>query len=316
MSSIELFVEKELGKKVLSNLKKIHIGGTNNKKGRDYENFFQLFKAFELASQDIDHQKHLLSCQELAFIDDICYWDLENSIKHNFQAKNSSGSAADWSSEITTRCKRQTILDTKFHNIGESRNYLLVSCEKKKTNNLKKVPVRLRKLNTCIFFPYCKTLVELLDQTKLKTYIAELIETDEPSQVDYAAKLILGVLQGTSAQDIKSIFEQACSNASPNPFVKFRKTDNFHREIPDWIKQIVTASSNKLTYRLQSNRIYLYAASGIEVSASLDLILQVSESVIQEITTTKDLAMLFMSLTSRELDDMDTSLDSSPSGGA
>jgi hypothetical protein len=40
-----------------------------------------------LASQNIDHSKHLLSCQELAFIDDICYWDLEKSVKHNFQAK-------------------------------------------------------------------------------------------------------------------------------------------------------------------------------------------------------------------------------------
>ena len=114
MSSLELFVEKELGKPVLLNLQHIHTGGINNQKGRDYEDFFQLFKAFELASQDIDHSKHLLSCQELAFIDDICYWDLEKSVKHNFQAKNSSGSAADWTSEITTRCERQTIIDTKF----------------------------------------------------------------------------------------------------------------------------------------------------------------------------------------------------------
>ena len=316
MNNTELFVEKELGQRALSNLQRIHIGGTNNKKGRDYENFFQLFKAFELASQDIDLQQHILSCQELAFIDDVCHWDLENSIKHNFQAKNSSGSAADWTNEITIRCKRQTIIDTKFHNVAESRNYLLVSCEKKKTNNLKKVPRNLRNLNTCIFFPYSRTLVELLDQTKLKTYIADLIETDEASQVDYAAKLILGVLQGTDTQDIHSIFKQACSTAIPNPFVKFREAGTVHRETPDWIKQIVTTSSNSATYRLESNRVYLSVATGLVVSASLDLILQVSESEIQKITNTKDLAMLFISLTSHELNDIDVSLDSSPSGGA
>lgn len=315
MSSLELFVEKELGKSVLSNLKKIHIGGTNNKKGRDYENFFQLYRAFELASQDIDHQKHILSCQELAFIDDVCHWDLENSIKHNFQAKNSSGSAANWTSDITIRCKRQTVIDKKFHKITESRNYLLVSCEKQQSKNLKKVPVRLKKLNTCIFFPYYKTLVELVNKTVLKSYISTLIQTDETSQVDYAAKLILGVLQGSEIQDIKNIFEQACSNASPNPFVKFRKTDTIHQEIPDWVKQIVTTSSNKMTYRVQSNRIYLSAVTGLEVSALLDLILQVPESTIQEITNTKDLAKLFISLTSNELD-IEDSLDSSPSGGA
>lgn len=181
MSKIESFVEKELGKDVLLSLKRIRVGGTNNQKGRDYENYFQLFKAFELASQDIDHEKHLLSCQELAFIDDICHWDLEKSIKHNFQAKNSSGSAADWTSEITIRCERQTILDTKFHKITESKNYLLVSCENKRTSNLEKVPEKLRKLNTCIFFPYCKNLVELLDQTNLGHYISILIGTNDTS---------------------------------------------------------------------------------------------------------------------------------------
>lgn len=316
MSEIESFVEKELGKSVLLNLKRIHTGGINNKKGRDYENFFQLFKAFELASQNIDHEKHLLSCQELAFIDDVCHWDLEKSIKHNFQAKNSSGSAADWTSEISTRCRRQTILDKKFHNIAESKNYLLVSCEKKRENNLKKVPMKLSKFNTCIFFPYCKNLLELLDQTNLKHHISTLIETDDTSQIDFAANLILGVLQGRSSQDIKSIFEQACSNAYPNPFIKFRKNSSAYPKIPKWIEQIVTTSSSKATYRLQSNRVYLSIATGFEVSASLDLILQVPESEYQEITNTKDLAMLFMNLTSNELNCIDTSLDSSPSGGA
>ncbi|WAU73623.1 hypothetical protein [Acinetobacter sp. TR11] len=316
MSEIELFVEKELGKAVLLNLKRIHIGGTNNKKGRDYENFFQLFKAFELGSQDIDHRKHLLSCQELAFIDDVCHWDLEKSIKHNFQAKNSSGSAANWTSDITTRCKHQTILDKKFHNITKSKNYLLVSCEKKRIDNLKKVPIKLNKLNTCIFFPYCKNLVELLDQTNLKHYVTTLIETDEPSQIDFAANLILGVLQGRSSEDVKSIFEQACSSAYPNPFIKFRNNTSTNCEIPKWVEQIVTTSSNNTTYRLQSGRVYLCIATGFEVTASLDFILQVPESKYQEITNTKDLAMLFMSLTSDELNNIDTSLDSSPLGGA
>lgn len=315
MSSLEQFVEKKLGKSVLSNLKKIHIGGKNNQKGRDYENFFQLFRAFELASQDIDHTKHLLSCQELAFIDDICHWDLEQSIKHNFQAKNSSGAAANWTTDITLRCKRQTILDTQFHDILESRNYLLVSCEKKQANNLQKVPKKLEKLNTCIFFPYCKTLVELLDQTKLKLYITALIANDETSQIDFAAKLILGILQGNNSQDIKSIFEEACSNATPNPFVKFRKIPTVCHEIPDWLKQIVTIPSNNIAYRLQSNRVYLTLASGFEVSALLDVILRLSDSQIQKVNNTKDLAMLFMSLTSNELS-IDTSLDSSPSRGA
>ena len=96
---------------------------------------------------------------------------------------------------------------------------------------------------------------------------------------------------------------------------KFRKEEATSQEIPDWIKQIVTTSSNNTTYRLQSNRVYLSYETGFEVSASLDLILKVPVSKIQEITNIKDLAMFFMFLTSSELD-VDTSLDSSPLGGA
>ena len=96
---------------------------------------------------------------------------------------------------------------------------------------------------------------------------------------------------------------------------KFRKEEATGQEIPDWIKQIVTTSSNNTTYRLQSNRVYLSYETGFEVSASLDLILKVPVSKIQEITNIKDLAMFFMFLTSSELD-VDTSLDSSPLGGA
>ena len=172
----------------------------------------------------------------------------------------------------------------------------------------------------CFFFSILfdtppKNLVELLDQTELKSYIELLIESNDNTQVDYAAMLILGVLKAGTSQDIKSIFEQACSNAHPNPFKKFRKEEATSQEIPDWIKQIVTTSSNNTTYRLQSNRVYLSYETGFEVSASLDLILKVPVSKIQEITNIKDLAMFFMFLTSSELD-VDTSLDSSPLGGA
>lgn len=314
MSDIETFVEQKLGKNVLLNLKKIHIGGLNNQKGRDYENFFQLFKSFELASQDINHSKHILSCQELAFIDDICHWDLENSVKHNFQAKNSSGSAADWTAEITQRCKRQILLDKGFHKVQESKNYLLVSCNKKCTNNLNKIPATLRKGNTCIFFPYHKTLLELIENTRLKDYIINLIATNDISQIDYAATLILGVLQSGEHLNIQKLFEKACSNAMPNPFIKFRNNlSNKQQEAPNWLKELVSNSSHNTIYRLESNRVYLSLESGLEVSALLDSILQLSEPQIQKIITVKDLAILFISLTSQELD---TTIDFSPLKGA
>ena len=113
----------------------------------------------------------------------------------------------------------------------------------------------------------------------------------------------------------KSIFEQASCTAYPNLFVKFREEEAVNQELPNWVKQIVTESSNKATYRVQSNRVYLSLATGFEASASLDVILKIPESQIQAITNFQDLVVLFMSLTSSELD-TDASLDFSPLGGA
>lgn len=307
--AIQGFVEKRFGVDVLTNLNNIHQGGLNNSKGRDYENYFQLYRAFELASQDIDHSQHILTCQELAFIDDICHWDLENSIKHNYQAKNSSGVAADWTSEITARCERQTIIDIELHKVNESRNYLLVSCANKAQNNLVKIPSTLKTLNTCTFFPYYKTLLEMIQNTNLKGFIESLTCTDSPSQLDFAASLILGFLNDGETRTIKALFERACCEGNPNPFIKFR--EKIDGKIPDWVKEIVTASSSEVKFGLECDRVYLELASGLRLTVKLDNILCIPESKIQEINNIRDLANLFLWVTSQELD----SQDSSPVGG-
>ncbi len=91
------FVRITFGEDTATKLKNVHQGGLNNSKGRDYENFFQLYKVFEIASKDnCDFSKHLVATQVMGFVDDICYCDEEHSIKYNYQAKNSDGATSDY----------------------------------------------------------------------------------------------------------------------------------------------------------------------------------------------------------------------------
>lgn len=307
-NSLDKFVTDKFGEDILILLNNISKGGSNNFKGRNYENFFQLSKAFELASsENIDLTKHSLSCQERAFIDDICHIDDENSIKYNFQAKNSSGQAANWTNVLSKRCKLQTEIDNNYHSIKNSKNYLVVPCKKKQQSNLDKIPSSLKNNNSCIFFPAYESLFELIQNTELKSHIIKLISSNSASDIDYAAKLILGSLQDFSVKQktVYDIFQSAQSDAYPNPFKKFQLATN----TPAWINKLLETTSNQATYSIQCSRGSI-SFNGFVATASLDAIYNVTESRINQLHNIQDLMRLFLELATSEL------LNSSPSGEA
>ena len=295
------YVAENFGKVECQKLKNIHQGGRNNNKGRDYENYFQLFKVFELASQDdIDLDNQLLGMQVLGFVDDICHIDNEKRIKYNYQAKNSSGSAADWTVDISDRFDKQRLVDIHCYHMRKTHNYLLVSDKVKAAQNLTKIPHRLKNIDTCQHFAYYLTLVELINETELSTYISKLIVNNNRSNIDYAAKLILGVMQANHYHSVTDIFKQAQTEGHPNPFVKFRPQDD-SVAIPSWVQQILTDASQHITYRLEYNILTIALNTGLVVSVDITLLNQVSKPHRVQIYTIQDLLHLSMSIAAQNL---------------
>lgn len=295
------YVAAEFSTADCQTLLRIHQGGLNNTKGRDYENYFQLFKAFEIAAQDnCNLDKQILGMQVLGFVDDICHIDGDNLIKYNYQAKNSSGSAANWTVDISDRFKKQRAIDAQCYKMQHTQNCLLVSDKNKAVENLTKIPADLKHKDTCQYFAYHQTLVELVYNTALSSYISKLIINNNRSNIDYAAKLILGVLQANQYRSVADIFTQAQADGHPNPFIKFRSLAK-KSYIPPWIQQILTKASQHIAYRLECNILTITSTTGLVISVDIDLLNQLPDEQIAQIHTIQDLLRLSMRIAAQNL---------------
>ena len=125
------YITSQLGNEYLQKMENIHRGGNNASKGQHYEAQFMLFKVLEVASSDNQWAQHRFTHQNFDFFDDICYEDFITGTKHNYQAKNSSLSAADWNNEHSERAKNQIKVDFDFHKVKHSQNDLVVANKKK-----------------------------------------------------------------------------------------------------------------------------------------------------------------------------------------
>lgn len=288
------FVHKNFGQESSKNLKNISKGGNNNQKGRDYENQFLLYKTFEIANK-YSHScaNQIVESQVIGFVDDICHIDYEVSTKYNFQAKNSSGDAAKWTDEISDRFRKQRSIDTNLFKVDTTENCLLVSSEKHASENQEKIPTDLKNNDTCEYFEFYPNIYDLVRNTELYQYVAELIECPSSSECDYAATLINGVLQAGKHRTIEDIFKQAESDANPNPFIKFR---THTAKIPNWVQQILTKYSHCVVYSLNYDKLIL-DVNGMKVTCSVQFLREVPESIMKSTTNIQELVSLMLSVT-------------------
>ena len=305
------FVSNTYGKDVVKNLKNIHQGGTNNQKGRDYENYYQLYRVFQTAANDdYDCKKHVIETQQIGFVDDICHIDYENQIKYNYQAKNSSGAAADWTDEISERFRKQRAIDASCFGVSSTKNYLLVSDESKATKNIGKIPQDLKHHDTCEYFEAHLNTLSLIEKTDISTYIEKLTGKSSDATTDYVCSLVLGILQSGNYNTIDDVFSKAELEAHPNPFIKFRKPIKNH-VIPDWMTQILTKYSHCARYSLEYETLILCINESLTVECKIESIIAIPIEKSKNILTIKDLAFLLMSITAQ---DIEQSLSSSEDG--
>lgn len=280
----ENFVQNTLGADKLKQLKNIHKGGVNNSKGTQYEQYYLLFKTFEIANNiTLDLSKQYLETQVYGFVDDIAYIDKQNNIKHSYQAKNSDGKTADWNNEQEQRFLQQRKIDLDFFGFNDSYCYLLVSDTKKANTNKAKIT---HTNFACEFFPYYTKVVELLEYKPFKEYIDNLIEPNAtPADREYAIKLILGILSSNELDSVQNIFENAQSEARPNPFIKFRKSN---QPIPNWLAECL--ESLQIQYELHYGRLKVKFKQGLELSVDVDTL--PNQSLIQNPTIEQLITLL------------------------
>ncbi len=107
-------------------------------------------------------------------------------------------------------------------------------------------------------------------EIKLKEYIQSLICDDDQSNIEYSARLILGNLQSNDYVSIEDIFTNAQSEAHPNPFYKFRKSDKTDVTLPNWLLQeLEIGKLSNIDYEVKNSKLCIQY-KGLEIALLVD----------------------------------------------
>ncbi|MDD6910243.1 hypothetical protein [Actinobacillus minor] len=291
----EQYIRENLGENVLKKAQKIHQGGGSAAKGQKYEDLFTLFKVIEVASNPSNNwAEHRFSRQNLDFFDDVCYEDFATNTKHNYQAKNSALSAADWNKEHEQRVQWQVQVDSAFHKVNSSQNYIVVPSEEKQKSNMAKIPAELKPYCKSIYFPYYPNQFHEFVEKQLSEMLAVLIHSEESSDHEYAANLLLGILTNNDQpRTLEEIFNSARSEGYPNPF---EKTD---KALPIWLKDLLE-KNHQFTYQVKGAYLVVKFKQ-LELRMPMSEIININAQDSEKIIDTPSLIKYLMDISAKSL---------------
>ncbi|MBI6731017.1 hypothetical protein YA0032_25390 [Pseudomonas amygdali] len=216
------FVSEHFGNGTKTKLVNIGRGGDNNKKGADFENFYAAAKICMLAADaGAASNDFQVSCQEVAFVDDVCVRDLAKSIKINYQAKNSSGAPADWDEDMRVRFEMQQLIDLQLHGALQANQILLVSDAGKAAANDGKIPDPMRGYCQSEHFPHCSSSTKLvLAYQPLRQALSVLCGTNNAGTIDTAFRVVLGewCADNTDGRVVGNVMARAKAVSKPDFF--------------------------------------------------------------------------------------------------
>jgi hypothetical protein len=267
------YVENKWGSSAEKNLHNIRQGGDNNEKGSEYEKSYAVYKFCSIAAHNINLDDHVISAQDVAFVDDLCVRVGSNELKTNYQAKNSSGAAADFTSEMCERFIKQSIIDKEHFGFENSKQVLLVSCEIKAVENRISIP-KEREFE-CEYFPYfVGSTALILGFENLRRSLTIICRSENPSLFDSAYRILLGVWSSEQAAiSVADLFRKARGICRPNLFAGLEP----EATVPDWLKGLCDRFP-KVSVRVESGR-YVVGCSGLDVSLGADVVAPTPEEL-------------------------------------
>ena len=259
------FARERWGEDSVNQLKNIQRGGNNNAKGNKYE---LTYLAFLLAKYGMEENPSTtyLSSQEEGYVDDISI-RIDGHRKINYQAKNSSGAAADWTELLAEKFSRQQEIDIEYHGFGNPEQVLLVSCDQKSKKNSRKIEESELDFASCQFYPYAERSADLLlAHVETRAVFKRLCDRDWLDRQSDAMTILLGVIQDHDISvpiALSTLLAKAKEISKPNIFNGLEATPA--KEVTlDWLKELIERFPSA-TINVQSGG-YLVTLGGMEVS--------------------------------------------------
>lgn len=238
------FVGQTFGAECVKRLKNIGRGGDNNKKGADFENFYAASKICLIGgAHGAVSSEYFISCQETAFVDDVCVRHMPALIKTNYQAKNSAGAPADWDAEMQERFEMQQKMDVGVHQAGSAFQVLLVSDSQKAAANDAKIPQEMRTYSKSEYFPFLRESNSLIkEHPPLRAALNTLCNTDNLSVLDTAFRVVLGewCADNVEGRNVGEVLLRAKRALKPNLLPGVVDMAEA-RPVPDWLSGLLEA---------------------------------------------------------------------------
>lgn len=320
MSDTEVtqFVEQQFGAELAKKLTNIGRGGKNNKKGSDFENFFAANKICLIASsvEAREYGDYHITCQETAFVDDLCVRHLSAAQKTNYQAKNSDGDPASWDEEMQCRFGMQQIIDHDLHLSKISTQVLLVSSIDKAAANDAKIPADMKDYCLSEHFPYHTSSTQLvIGHSPLREALNKLCATQSLSNVDAAFRLVLGqwCADNEHGRTVLDVMTKAKAMSHPDVFASFVPNGIEEEEVgvvtvknlqesdaPTWLTDLLAA------FQMPSVTVecgaFIVSYNGMQARVTSS-IASPSPQALAKLKKPGDIVVFLMSLEAETLDD-------------
>jgi hypothetical protein len=223
-SDLDLFVSTTLGADVLVKLNHQSIGGDNNQKGNNHENFFAVYK---LAKFYFSAKNELIeiSSQDKAFVDDLVVLWKDRAEKRSYQLKDSKKVYWHKAKGITPYFTSQSLVDKDFYGMNSSKTVLVLA--NKSTFDLRAadIPASISSHTECMHFPNTSLNQMLMGSDVFRTAIGKLCcFPDEIDKLTTVASILAGVwvsrdLEAANDRDVYKLVERAKTQAAPDYFI-------------------------------------------------------------------------------------------------
>jgi hypothetical protein len=220
-------------------LRNKHRGGEVNQKGNSYENFFAIYQIALLAKEIIGQEVGEIGVfsQIMAFVDDLIIDRGVGSDLQHFQIKESK--SLSWGTDnsdikIAFDFRLQFQLNINALNRLSTMS-VVVSSEDVAKKLIAKMPMDIQAYSSVVFFPYRKTIDELLTvNNELREAISYLTAFENPTQdkIECVATVLIGawVSSDTSQTTVRGVLEKA-QNCQPSFIRSFKSDDSFEPKV-------------------------------------------------------------------------------------
>ncbi|GAA3924309.1 hypothetical protein [Litoribacillus peritrichatus] len=246
---LENFVESEISSEALVHLKRQAMGGANNAKGNQHEQYFAVYKIakfYQIAKND-DIE---VCSQSYAFVDDLVILNRTTSSKHSYQLKDSKRVYWNGGKGIAPYFRKQNQLDKELYDLDNSEVVLVLADINVYRSRCKDIPSSISSYTRCINFKNPDSVNQMLMENQdFKAAVGRLcVSSEQIDKLEVIVQHLLGAWSAFGQKNVKisSIINKAREVAKPN-FFKSEVVD------PDEAKEIpleVLDSIEGLSYEL------------------------------------------------------------------